>query len=199
MPFLQRIACESFPPGPPAVPDFSARKACRLAPLSGGERAAVEALYEKSVRANPRGFIQDLSHHGPIFELLSGFVASGGAAEVMRCAAEGPVVGMGALRPMAPGVMELCKLHLDAAFHGRGLGRRLAGRLLARARALECRRLELHVTTTQRAAIALYRGLGFVDGKTRPCPVVVAGETVVFETLFMSLAMRADGVWRSRM
>lgn len=158
----------------------------RFAALSVRDRSGLEALYEASVRANPAGFVQDFAFHGPIFPLLSGFAASGGAAEVLKHGTSGAVIGMGALRPSGAGSMELCKLHLDAAFHGRGLGRRLAERLLARAGDLNCRRVDLHVTVTQRAAIALYLSLGFAVTDARPCPVPVDGGTVVFDTLFMS-------------
>lgn len=160
--------------------------AATFAPMRRNDRFGIEALYAQSVHANPKGFIQDLAFHGPIFEVLSGFAASGGAAEVLRLHAEGPVIGMGALRPTASGAVELCKLHLDAAFHGLGLGRRLAERLLARAKRQGRRRIDLHVTTTQQAAIALYLRLGFAVTETRLCPVNVGGETVVFETVFMS-------------
>lgn len=156
-------------------------------PLRLGDRAGIEALYARSVRANPEGFIQDLAFHGPIFDLLAGFAASGGAVEVLKLHADGPVIGMGALRPTAPGAAELCKLHLDAAFHGRGLGQRLVERLLRRAHRL--RQVDLHVTVTQRAAIALYLRLGFTVTEIRPCPVEVDGEKVVFETVFMSRSL----------
>lgn len=158
----------------------------RIAPMRRSDRSGIERLYARSVRANPDGFIQDLAFHGPIFDLLSGFAASGGAAEVLKPVSGGPVIGMGGLRPTAPGTAELCKLHLDAAFHGRGLGRQLAERLLARAQRLGRRRVDLHVTATQRAAISLYLRLGFAIVETRPCPVEVEGRIRVFETLFMT-------------
>jgi ribosomal protein S18 acetylase RimI-like enzyme len=160
-----------------------------FAPPRRSDRSGIEALYARSVRANPEEFIQELSFHGPIFELLSGFAASGGAAEILRLNADGPVIGMGALRVTAPEVAELCKLHLDSPFHGLGLGRRLTERLLTQAKQLGRRRVDLHVTATQRAAISLYLRLGFTVTEIRPCPVEVDGETVVFETLFMSLWM----------
>lgn len=160
-----------------------------FAPPCESDRPGIEALYARSVRANPEGFIQDLAFHGPIFALLSEFATSGGAAEILRLHADGPVIGMGALRVTAPGTAELCKLHLDSAFHRLGLGRRLTERLLTQARRLGRRRIDLHVTATQRAAISLYLRLGFTVTEIRPCPVEVYGKEVVFETLFMSLRM----------
>ncbi len=174
-------------PAPWAVP--MPHVSAVFAPPDRTDRTGIEALFARSVRANPEGFIQDLAFHGPIFALLRGFATSGGAAEVLRLHADGPVIGMGALRATAPGAAELCKLHLDSAFHGLGLGRLLAERLLTRAKHLGRRRLDLHVTATQRAAISLYLRLGFTVTERRPCPVVVYGKEVVFETLFMSLEL----------
>lgn len=155
-------------------------------PLRRADRPGLEALYARSVQANREGFIQDLAFHGPIFDLMRSFAASGGAAEVVKLSPHGPLIGMGALRPTAPGAAELCKLHLDAAFHGLGLGRRLAERLLERARRLGRRRVDLHVTVTQRAAIGLYLRLGFAITEQRPCAIEVQGRREVFDTLFMS-------------
>jgi ribosomal protein S18 acetylase RimI-like enzyme len=100
---------------------------------------------------------------------------------------------MGALAPEDnERSIELCKLHVDEAWQGRGLGRMMAERLLELARTSGFAEVKLHVTVTQKAAIGLYRSLGFRPVKKNVFETTVFGETASFDTLYMALPIMRE-------
>jgi GNAT superfamily N-acetyltransferase len=74
---------------------------------------------------------------------------------------DGAVVGSVALRPRAPGTLELKRMYLRREQRGRGLGRRLLETALAQARASGAERIRLDTTERMEAARALYERYGF--------------------------------------
>lgn len=75
------------------------------------------------------------------------------------------VIGTGAIRRLDDVTAELRRMWLLPAYHGRGIGYRLATELFAFARAAGYRRVRLSTSAVQDRAIRFYERLGF-----RPIP-----------------------------
>ncbi len=71
------------------------------------------------------------------------------------------LIGTVGLYPRGEGVAELRKMYLQKASRGRGLGRMMLERVLARARELGFRRIELETSSKLIEAIGLYKKYGF--------------------------------------
>lgn len=71
------------------------------------------------------------------------------------------LIGMVGLYPRESKVAELRKMYLRKSARGRGIGKQLLERVLARARELGFRRIELETSSKLIEAIGLYRKYGF--------------------------------------
>lgn len=155
----------------------------RVSPVRPSDADALRALYALSVRANPKGFIQDLNHHGDIYDRGVEFRSSGG--EILGLYDDGRLIGFGCLKPEEQNKVELCKLHLDPDYHGQGHGKTLALELITVARGLGFATVTLHVTATQTAAIGLYTRLGFQEVRRQ----IYDLKGQVFDTVFMEFGL----------
>src|SRR5262249_15775893 len=104
----------------------------------------VRDLYYRSVKSNPKGFIQDLTFHGSLIQEAQHWREAGG--DLLIAIAGGGLAGFGGLAPQEGGRVELCKLHVDAKWQRRGIGRLLATGLICHACKAGFSEIELHVT-----------------------------------------------------
>lgn len=80
---------------------------------------------------------------------------------ILLAEVDGATAGTVALRRLDDDVCELKRLYCRPAFRGRGLGRALAERLFAEARALGFARVRLDTLDRLPDAVGLYQALGF--------------------------------------
>lgn len=93
---------------------------------------------------------------------------------------DGSAVGVVGLKPLAPGIAEIKRLFVLPEARGLGLGKQLAERAIAEARAIGYDRVRLDTHgPSMAAAIALYCGLGFAE--IPPYGPDLDGEITFFE------------------
>jgi GNAT superfamily N-acetyltransferase len=88
--------------------------------------------------------------------------------ECMLARLDGAPVGVVMLKPYAPGVCELNRMYVAGAARGRGVGRGLCERLIARARELGYHEIRLDALNERIEALPLYRALGFAPDPDPP-------------------------------
>jgi putative acetyltransferase len=93
---------------------------------------------------------------------------------------DGAAIGVVALKPLASGIAEIKRLYVVEEARGIGIGRRLAEHAMAAACAKGYARVRLDThRPSMKAAIALYRRLGFVE--IPPYGPDLGGEIAFFE------------------
>lgn len=78
------------------------------------------------------------------------------------------IIGAVALKYLEPGVLELTKMAVSKDFRGIGAGKQLCMAAIERAKAMGARELILYSQTGLKAAIAIYRKLGFQEIPLEP-------------------------------
>ena len=77
---------------------------------------------------------------------------------------DGQLAGCVALHKLEPDTCEMKRLYLRRQFHGKGLGRALADRIIAEAREIGYKRMRLDtVEPVMKDAVDMYRKLGFKE------------------------------------
>ncbi|MEC9291120.1 MAG: GNAT family N-acetyltransferase [Pseudomonadota bacterium] len=166
------------------APDLVGSYALTIRPMISKDHEQIRSLYIDSIKRNEKGFIQNLSYHGDIVELGQKMIDAGGDFAVTEH--RGKIVGFGGLKPdEKEGAVELCKLHLLHSLQGVGIGKQMTKYLLLRAKQLGFTNCILHVTTSQTAAIGLYKTLGFIEDKCEVWRGDICGKEESFECLFM--------------
>ena len=102
----------------------------------------------------------------------------GGALLLVRQG--GRTAGCVALKDLGSGTCEINRLFLRSGFRGRGLGRNCAEQVVQTAREMGYSVVRLHTLPIMRAAIALYRSMGFTE-------ISAYGDCSVEGALFMEL------------
>lgn len=97
-------------------------------------------------------FLGDLAEMGRAYRRPGAFLV---------VTAGGRVVGCGGLSPSTAKKASLQRMYLLKPYRGRGLGRRVLDRLLARARASKLRFVTLETAPRLKDAVALYERSGF--------------------------------------
>ena len=92
-------------------------------------------------------------------------------------------LGCGALRPLAPGIVELKRMYVVPTARRNGVGRAIALRLLDESRLAGYQIARLDTATFLPGAIALYHSIGFRDRD----PYYQVPEDVFIWTVFMEL------------
>lgn len=95
-------------------------------------------------------------------------LAPGGV--ILFAVQHGTPIGTGALINEGDGRFELAKMAVTATHRGKGIGRIIAERLIAVAKASGAREVELVSQTALPAAVPLYRTLGFIEIPLGPNP-----------------------------
>ncbi len=145
--------------------------------LSDNDIETVRALFRAYAESLPfslafQGFEPELAG------LPAPYVPPGGCLLLARH--DDLTTGVVGLKPLAPGIAEIKRLYVVPEARGQGLGKRLAERAIAEARAKGYARVRLDThRPSMGAAIALYRSLGFRE--IPPYGPDLAGDIAFFE------------------
>ena len=147
----------------------------------------ISDIYQKSLSENKKGFVQSSSFHGGIIDQVLEIEKDGGHFIAMSL--NGKTIGFGALKAHKDGAeaFELCKLHVLSQYHSKGLGRKLSEELVKVAKSKNAKKVDLHVTITQKCALNLYKSLGFKQTGRQVFEVEVDNKTQSFDTVLMEI------------
>ena len=139
---------------PSVVKVFSFRQAESAAEIAQARELFLEYAQSLGFSLCFQNFDQELAN------LPGDFAPPGG--RLLLAEFEGQVEGCVALQKLEKEVCEMKRLYLRSQFRGKGLGRAIAGRIIAEARQIGYQRMRLDtVEPVMRDAVAMYRRIGF--------------------------------------
>lgn len=124
--------------------------------------ARVRALYREMVREVDEGLGVEIEPERLAAETPPADLAPPGG-EFLLVLRDGAPIAIGGIRDLDTPVAEIKSMYVAPAGRGRGLGRTLLGRLEAIAAERGCRAVRLDTAFHLRAAVALYRDVGYHD------------------------------------
>ncbi|MFV0627258.1 MAG: GNAT family N-acetyltransferase [Alphaproteobacteria bacterium] len=145
---------------------------------------SLEGLYIKSIRANEKGFIQDLSRSKNIKDFVIDTQVEGG--NFMGIFLNKNLIGFGGYVNEGSHKLQICKLHLQIEYQGLGLGKLLFSALESDAKYKGFKDFTLHVTDTQENAVAMYQKLGYKIEDKKNYEIEINGKICRYPTLYMS-------------
>lgn len=162
--------------------------AIKIHDISPSDFESLRSLYDLSLIHNVSGFIQGKPGKAlkDIAVISNEFQTQCGA--MIGLFEDDNLIGFGGLcrNKKDPNRVELCKLHLNPKYQGKGLGKIMVEHLIARARDIGYSILELHVTVTQTAALGLYVRMGFKQTKRE---MYISPDNETFDTIFMEMQL----------
>ena len=125
---------------------------------SGPQIEEVRALFVEYARSldfnlHFQGFDKELLELPGPYSLPQG--------RLILCRLQGAPAGCIAVKPLGGGLCEMKRLFVRPEFRGKGIGLKLATRIIADARQIGYRAMRLDTIATMVPAMALYRQLGF--------------------------------------
>jgi putative acetyltransferase len=148
-------ACHaSREPAQPAAEDFTIRRA------APDDLPAIRAVL-LAVRGEHGVVDETNSSDGDLDHLEENYFRRGGTFLVILENPTRRIVGCAALRPLNPQRAELCKMYIERAARGQGLGKRLLESLLQVARRNGFAEVWLETNSVLTVATSLYRKYGF--------------------------------------
>jgi putative acetyltransferase len=139
-----------------------------IRPAVNGDRTAIESLVygvlkEYDLELDIDGTDRDMA------DIEANYIARGGVFEVIENA-DGRIVGSIGLYPLDEETIELRKMYFAPEIRGLGLGQKLLGSMIEKARNLGYLRIYLETASVLQPAVHIYEKAGFrpVDEKHTP-------------------------------
>lgn len=137
-----------------------------IVPLAAGQWADLKRLRITALTESPDSFsptaASACAHDDDYWRRAAQRSAEAADFELFIVRRGGEGLGLASAQRDADGVGHIGAMWVDPVLRGRGIGARLFDRAVAFLRDRGCARIELSVTETNAAAIALYQSRGFV-------------------------------------
>jgi ribosomal protein S18 acetylase RimI-like enzyme len=167
--------------------------------LTADDAAAYSVCRLRALERDPEAFSSSVEEHLKLSEeeVRSRLSSDPVNNCVFGAFVEGKLVGTaGFVRERGPKVRHKGRIwgvYLDGELRGRGVGSRLLQSVVQRASELDgLERITLSVASTQTAAIALYRSLGFTPWGREPKALKVGNRYIDEEYMILQLGAKAD-------